>query len=252
MIKIGCASYSYRDYLKDGRMSYEDFIEESYRLGLDGVELTTYWFPSDEPSYLRKLKHLALRRGLPTSCVSIRTDFCNADAAQKELAIKNVEGGLTIARELGAPCLRVFSGKASEGETEAEATKRAVETLKLCAGYAGNKGVVMALENHHGITARADNVIKIINDVGSPWLRVNLDLGNYYESTYEEIAKTVPYTVNIHAKISCAQNKVDYRRIKEILETGGYNGFLSIEHEEKEDQKIGVARFAKFLLNLFR
>jgi len=253
MIKVGCAAYSYREYLKDGRMSYEDFIEEGYRLGLDGVELTLYWLPSKDSSYFKKLKRLALFRGLPISCAGISTNFCSPDNSKREGMIKAVEEGLDIAYELGAPCLRVFGGYVPEGYTEAQATEWAIGALKTCVSYAEDKGVVIAMENHGGITARADNVLKIVKGVDSPWFRINLDIGNYRESTYDEIAKTVPYTVHIHGKISVGGGvKIDYERIKEILETGGNNGFLSIEYEEKEDPKIDVPRFARYLLNLFR
>jgi sugar phosphate isomerase/epimerase len=253
MIKISCAAYSYRDYLKDGRMSYEDFIEEAYRIGLDGVELTLYWLPSKEPSYLRKLKRLAFSRGLPISCAGISTNFCTPESSERERMIKAVEEGLSIARELGAPALRIFGGYTPKGYTEADATNWTIEALKTCVSYAEEKGVVMALENHGGITARADNVVKIVKSVGSPWLRVNLDLGNYAESTYDDIAKTIPYTVHIHGKISITGNgKVDYEKVKEMLIKGGYNGFISIEYEEEEDPKTAVPRFAKYLLNLFK
>lgn len=253
MIKIGCAAYSYQEYFKDGRMKYEDFIEEVYRIGLDGVELTLYWLPSKDPSYFRKLKQLSLSRGLPISCAGISTNFCNPDVSERKRTIKTVEEGLDVAHELGAPCLRVFAGSVPEGYTETEATEWTIESLKSCVSYAEDRGVVIAMENHGGITDRADNVIDVIKRVDSPWFRANLDLGNYRESTYNEIAKTVPYAVHIHGKISVAVGvKLDYQRIKEILEAGGYNGFLSIEYEEKEDPKIGVPRFAGYLLNLFR
>jgi len=253
MIKIGCAAYSYREYLKDGRMSYEDFISEAYRIGLDGVELTLYWLPSKEPSYFRNLRRLSLMRGLPISCVGISTNFCNPDVSERRRRIKSVEEGLDIAHELGSPCLRVFGGYVPEGYTEAEAAGWVIESLKSCVSYAEDKGVVIALENHGGITARANNVVNIVKGVDSPWFGVNLDLGNYKESTYDEIDKTVPYAVHIHGKISLSEGaKLDYQRIKQILENRGYNGFISIEHEEKDDAKIGVPRFAKYLLNLFR
>ncbi|KYH39852.1 MAG: hypothetical protein AYL33_007150, partial [Candidatus Bathyarchaeota archaeon B63] len=113
-------------------------------------------------------------------------------------------------------------------------------------------GVVIAMENHGGITSEADDVIRIIEDVGSPWLRVNLDLGNYRGQIYEEIEKTVPYAVHVHAKVSVAREiKVDYQRVKRMLDHAGYNGFLSIEYEEKDDPKRGVPRFAKYLQEIF-
>jgi len=109
------------------------------------------------------------------------------------------------------------------------------------------------MENHGGITAKAENVIEIVENVDSSWFRVNLDLGNYRESTYEEIAKTVPYAVHAHAKVRVAGGmKLDYQKIKGILESKGYNGFLSIEYEEKEDSKIGVPKFGKYLMTIFR
>jgi sugar phosphate isomerase/epimerase len=253
MIKIGCAAYSYREYLKDGRMSYEDFIEGSYRLGLDGVEITLYWIPSKEPSYFRELKRLASSRGLPIPCAATATNFCNPDISEREHVTKTAKEGLDIAHELGASFLRVFGGNVPEGYTTTEATQWTIESIKSCVGYAEEKGVVIVMENHHGITERADNVVKIVEGVDSPWFRVMLDLGNYYESTYEEIAKTVPYAVHAHAKVRVPrQMKLDYRRIREILEAGGYNGFLSIEYEEKEDPKIGVPRFARLLFEVFR
>lgn len=253
MIKIGCAAYSYREYLKDGSMTYEDFIEEAYHIGLDGVELTLYWLPSKDASYFRKLKRLSLSRGLPISCAGISTNFCNPNISERKQAIKAAKEGLDMAYELGAPCLRVFGGRVPEGSTETEATEWTIESLRSCIGHAEDRGVVIAMENHGGVTARADNVMRIVKGVDSPWFRMNLDLGNYRESTYDEIAKTVPYAVHTHAKVSVARGvKLDYQRVKEILEAEGYNGFLSIEYEEEEDAKTGVPRFAENLLNLFR
>ena len=110
MIKIGCAAYSYREYLKDGRMRYEDFIEEAYKIRLDGVELTLYWLPSKEKLYFRKLKRLSLFHGLPISCAGISTDFCNPDLSERKKEIEKVKEGLDIACELGGLHASGFSG----------------------------------------------------------------------------------------------------------------------------------------------
>ena len=252
MIKIGCAAYSYRQYLRDGRMGYEDFIEEAHRMRLDGVELTLYWLPSKEASYLKKIKSLSLLHGLPISCAGVSTDFCSPDAEKRKRMIDKVKEGLQISRELGAPCLRVFAGRVPEGHTKEEAISWTVKSLRSCVEYAEEAGVVIAMENHGGITSEADDVIRIIEDVGSPWLRVNLDLGNYRGQIYEEIEKTVPYAVHVHAKVSVAREiKVDYQRVKRMLDHAGYNGFLSIEYEEKDDPKRGVPRFARYLQEIF-
>ena len=251
MIKIGCAAYSYRDFLKDGRMKYEDFIEEAYRMGLDGIEMTLYWLPTKEASYFRRIKRLALFRGLPISCAGISTNLCIPNVSERAKVVESIKEGLRVANELGAPCLRIFGGEVPSGYSDADAIGWIVEAINLCLKDAEDNGVVIALENHGGITASADNVIRIVKSVDSLWFRVNLDLGNYRESTYEEISKTVPYAVHIHAKVSVGGKKIDYYKIKEILKSGGYNGFLSIEYEEKEDPKIGIPKFAKHLFEVF-
>lgn len=253
MIKIGCAAYSYRDYLNDGRMEYEQFIEEAHRIRLDGVELTLYWLHSSERDYLRRLERLALWKGLPISCAGISTDFCKPLASEREKTIKAVIDGLNTARELGAPVLRVFAGYVPDDHKEQQAMEWVTQSLRACVSYAEEAGVVIALENHGGVTARADSVIRMIRDVGSPWLQVNLDLGNYKEGTYDDIAKTIPYAAHMHGKIRVAGGaEVDYERVRDLLQDGGYNGFISIEYEEKEDCMKGVPKFANHLFDVFR
>ena len=250
MIKIGCAAYSYRDYLKTGKMNYEDFIKEAYKIGLDGIELTLYWLPTKEKSYLLRLKRLALYHGLPISGVGISTNFCTPNS---DNAIKTTKEGIDIAYKLGAPVVRVFGGTVSEGYNIDSAIELVVNNINKVLNYAEDNGVVLAIENHSGITEKADHIIKIVKKVNSPWLKVNLDLGNYKENTYEEIEKTAPYAVHTHAKVSVYRKfKLDYNRIKEILLSSGYNGFLSIEYEEEEDAKTGVPKFAKYLFEAFK
>ena len=251
MIKIGCAAYSYRSYFEKGVMSYEDFVKEAYKIGLDGVEFTIYWLPSKDDKYLLNLKRLALYHGLPISGVGISTNFCTLKESEKEENIRKTIEAINIAYKLGAPVVRVFGGPVPEGYSIKEAINLVAENVKPVLDYAEDSGIVIALENHGGITERAEYVLEIVEKVGSPWFRVNLDLGNYRIDTYNDIAKTVPYAVHVHAKVSAGGRKLDYEKIREILESKGYNGFLSIEYEEKEDPKTGVPRFAQYLFKIF-
>ena len=45
---------------------------------------------------------------------------------------------------------------------------------------------------------------------------------------------------------------VDYARVRQILEEVGYNGYVSIEYEEKEDASTAVPRFVEYLKGVFR
>lgn len=253
-MKVSCAAYSFRQYLQSGEMTLEDFIRKGYEMGLDGVELTAYYFPTTEAEYLKQLKRLALTYGLDISGTAIGGAFALPDRERaKQVAL--AKEWVDVSVMLGAPCLRVFAGPVPEGHTEEEAMAWCIEGLKEAVEYAEERGVVLALENHGGITSTFEQVRRLVEGVGSEWLRVNLDLGNYRTDPYREIAETVPYAVTTHAKTqghdaSGQPFLLDYPRIIQILRERGYKGYLSIEYEAKEDPMLAVPRFASYLKSL--
>jgi sugar phosphate isomerase/epimerase len=255
MIKIGCAAYSYDPYLGSGKMKLEDFIERAYELRIDGVELTGYYFESTDAGYIYRLKRLALRRGLSISGAAIGSSFCHAEKSEREGQVQEVKNWVDVASKLGAPFLRVFGGEVPTGYDEEEAIRWTVDSLRSCCDYAGQRGITIALENHGGITSSAKNVVRIAKEVGSEWFGINLDLGNYHGNIYDEIAKTAPYAVNVHAKVfedQKALKRLDFGRVRKILESAGYNGFVSLEYEGPEDPNVAVPKETKFLLEAFR
>ncbi|RLF17289.1 MAG: sugar phosphate isomerase/epimerase [Thermoprotei archaeon] len=256
-MKLCCTSYSYREPLKSGTMKVEDFITVAYEIGLDGVELVSYFFPTFERTYLSKIKRLALNHGMDIVVFGVSTNFCHPDPQKRKEEIKRVRKWLEIAEFLGAPALRIFAGHVPEGYSEEDAFQWVVTSLKEAVKYAENMGIVLAMENHGGITSTADNVIRIIEEVGSEWLRALLDTGNYRENVYENIAKTAPYAIHVHAKFyevteDGREKNLDYNRIVSILRDAGFKGYLSIEYEGKEDPKVAVPRIAKFLRELLK
>ena len=75
----GCCAYSYRKYLQSGKMTMEDFFLKAVELGIEGVDVTTYWLKSTDPAYLLSLRHLAFKHALPFSGAAIRTEMCQPD-----------------------------------------------------------------------------------------------------------------------------------------------------------------------------
>jgi sugar phosphate isomerase/epimerase len=45
-----------------------------------------------------------------------------------------------------------------------------VECLQECAAYAAERGVLLALENHGGLTGTADQTLALLKAVDSEWL----------------------------------------------------------------------------------
>ena len=67
-LKLGLAAYSMRKYLdlKNPTMTLEEFIDKAAEWGVDGVELTEYYFKKPiTPEYITKIKRACIKAGLP-------------------------------------------------------------------------------------------------------------------------------------------------------------------------------------------
>lgn len=246
-MRVGCCAYSYREYLTSGKMTLEQFIDLASDLGVDGVELTAYYFASTDNAYLDKIKRHALRRGVDIAGTAVGNRFTWSQASKREEHVAMVKQWIDCSVRLGAPYLRVFAGRVADDSSEEQAFAWTVAALKACVPYAASRGVLLALENHGGITSTAEQVFRLLDAVDSPWLVVNLDTGNYRQSPYEEIAQTVPKAVTAHVKTEIVEGDkhvpVDTRRVLTTLHEAGYRGFLNIEYEAHEDPKTAVPRF---------
>ena len=142
------------------------------------------------------------------------------------------------------------------GHCEDEAFDWVIESIEQCLPLAESCGVVLALENHWGLTFTAAGVLRIAQAIDSPWLQLTLDTGNFLESPYEDLAKLAPMAVLVHAKTYFGGGEwytldLDYERIARILQNVNYRGYVSIEFEGKEDALIGVPKSIDFIRTAF-
>lgn len=260
-LKLSLAAYSFRDSLapKNGKptMDLFDFVELGADLALDGVELTSYYFPPDvTPAYLHRLKQHAFTLGLDISGTSVGNNFCVAPGPERDKQLALVRTWIDRAAELDAPVIRIFAGSVPKGETEAVAVARAIEGIRESLPYAVEKGVTLALENHGGITATPVQILQIVNAIDSPNFGVNLDTGNFSgEDPYTDLARLAPYAVNVQVKTEItrkgkSQEEADLSRVLGLLRDAKYSGYVVLEYEAKEDPAVAVPRHIKKLRSL--
>jgi sugar phosphate isomerase/epimerase len=255
MVKLGASSWSYHRKFKEGAMSQESWLEECHRLGLDGLELLDIHFPSTERSYLRKIKSHCVRKGLTISCVSVSNDF-GIPKEQLREQVDLTQSWIRIAEFFGAPVMRVFAGWRRPGEDYASSWARMISCMRQVTDYAEDHCIVLGLENHDGnsFMTTPDEVTRIIEDVGSDYLRLNLDTGAY-PNPLDDLNRSVKLAVHVHAKIFRADKlrlEPDHSKILPILEDAGYNGFLSIEYEGDADEVKAVEDTVRHLRRLMR
>jgi sugar phosphate isomerase/epimerase len=254
------AAYSYRDLLTGNspKLTLEDFINDCAEMGLEGTELTSYYFPPNAtPKYLRALKQQAFRLGLDISGTAVGNNFCYPPGEKRDQDLQLVRRWVDNAEILGAPVIRIFSGQAQSGQSPTDAHRLAVEGMEESCAYAGEHGVFLALENHGGLTADAEGLLSLVRDVKSPWFGVNLDTGNFHsDDIYGDLAKLAPYAVNVQVKVVVSgpdgkKRPSDFKRLAKILHDAAYRGYVALEFEEKGDPREECPKYIRELREAF-
>jgi len=240
----GCCAYSYGSYLQKKQMTMEEFILKAVDLGVLGVDLTTYWLKSTEPSYLAGLRRFAYRQGMPFSGMAIGADLCQPEAAKRQETLDAVKKWIEAAELVGASHLRVFGDKLPPGATEAQGIQWVVETMKPACEYAAKKGVILGLETHAGLSTKASNMVEILRRVDSPYAGCNLDISNFRDNPYAQIEMCLPYATHAHIRDYYGEPKtpLDLDRIWQLFAKSAYKGFMSAEYENEEDAMTGVPK----------
>jgi sugar phosphate isomerase/epimerase len=259
-LKLSLAAYSYRDFLVGPKKTMDlfGFVDLAADLGLDAVELTSYYFPENVSSdYLNRLKTHAFRQGLDVSGTAVMNDFCLSPGLAADKEVEHVRTWIGHAAELDAPMIRVLSGNWLQGTPDDELERRVIQRIESLLPDAAQKGVILALENHGGgVTVTGDQLLRLVRAVKGPNFGVNLDTGNFHgPDPYDEIAQAAPYAVNVQVKTEIrrrgrSKEHADLSKVIGILRDAKYSGYVVLEYNAPEDPKIAVPQCLKTLRSL--
>ena len=272
-VALAVSTYSYWHF-KTEKYPIERVIEHAASLGFEGVEILHRQMTDETPAYVNGLKRAAFRNGLALPMLSIHQDFVDPDPAVRQKDVEHTQRCLELAARLGCPVVRLNSGRWNSiksfddlmkvkgdeppiaGYTDEDAFKWCIESIEACLPAAEKAGVVLALENHWGLTTRPENLLRIYKAVKSPWLGINLDTGNFATDPYAGLELLAPHAVIVQAKTYYGGGEwytldLDYPRIAGILRKAGFHGYVSLEMEGKETPDTAVARSLDVLRRAF-
>ena len=280
-VKFGVSTYSYWHF-KTERVLIETVIDKAAQIGVEGVDILHRQMdiPEREPltaahrPYLQKLKRHAFTNGIDLICLSIHQDFVDPSAEYRQKQIEHTLKCIEIAYQLGIPCIRLNSGRWNTiesfddlmkargeepilpGHTEDDGFKWCIDCIEKCLPKAAECGVVLALENHWGLTRTPAGLLRVLNAIRSPWLGGLMDTGNFLENPYDKLEQIAPKTVFVQAKTYQGGGEwytldLDYKRIAKILSAVNYTGYISLEMEGKEDPDKAVPESIAMLRSAF-
>lgn len=254
-LKLALNAYSFDKPLMAHSMTLDDVIHFCAQQRVDALDATGYYFPgypsAPADEYIYNLKRTAHLNGVQLSGTGVRNDFAVADASARKRDIQMVKDWIEVASKLGAPVIRVFSGRARpEGFTFDQVLEWMIPAFQECAEYGKQHGVILGLQQHNDFLKTADETIRVMNAVNSPWFGDILDVGSLRTNDpYQEIEKLVPYAVSwqIKEKVGYGAKEVntDLRQIKSIIDKVGYRGVVPFEALGTGDPRERVAGFLK-------
>src|SRR5690348_10886817 len=214
-MKIGLYSITYRGvWYRGAAVGLFDLVRLARRQGWEGVELDAerpHAAPMDLSADDRKrLRDLAGETGIELCAISPNCDLSSPVPVQREAMICYVRECIKLARDLRSPICKIFSawrgitlydGLATYDDTynynqygfwKGDRRGFVVESMRELCKVAEDYGIVLAMQNHGpDIVNRYQDVLALIEEVGSPVFKACMDINIEPEADSPELARKI-------------------------------------------------------------
>lgn len=214
-IKVGLYSITFLGVWYRGvAPGLEELIQRAKEYGYDGIEIDgkrPHGNPLDWPTKrCRELVSVADGEGIEIYGVAANNDFSSPVPEYRECQIAYVKELIRMTSDLGAKTLRMFlawPGVTKHPQIAQYAIARDIwkythekftdeeiwgwcrEGMIECSRYAEDAGVILALQNHAPVIRDYRDVLKMVQEVNSPNLKVSLDVPIMADKSPENIQK---------------------------------------------------------------
>ena len=236
---LGCPDWS----LAEICANFRSFGYEGIELRGLGPDLDLTQSPAfATPGVATRSRRAIEDAGLTVCSVDCSASF--ADPACRVSSIGETQNAIQLAHLLDAPLVRVFGGSIPNGLSRSEALPAMADTLRRLGDYAQSHGdVTLILETHDSFSTGAE-VAEVLAQVNHTRVAALWDLHHPYRhgevpsQTYSALA---PYLRHVHVKDSHPPNHyclltdgdVPVFEMLRLLQSGGYDGWLSLEWEKR-------------------
>ena len=273
-MKIGLYNITFLGiWYKGPQLSVDELVRTAVDMGFDGIEIDAkrpHWSPLDLDAKRRATIRDACRSaGLEIPAVSANNDFSSPIHEHLEAQLVWVKEQIALARDLGAPLLRVFFAwpgvTIADGVATYDISRRiwdltdgffprlqrwqiVRDALREAAGYAEDAGVTLVLQNHKPLLRHYRDMLDMIQEVDSPALKACLDAPLLERQDDEYVRRAVHETGALQAHSHFGgefergpdgavreypfehwREKINYPAFIKALKGAGYDGYLTYE-----------------------
>lgn len=224
------------------------YVEPCFLMGRCLISIGRYCHVTSLDTEPQQIKDLCDEAGVTISALSSHSDLLDP-----EFGVLYARRGIRYAKALGANIVQITENMyPPDWMTEKDAYETMKITLRAIAETCDENGVYLGVEQHGPYTASIDRLLRLLELVDSPWIRVNFDTGNTFlagEDPYEMLDAIIDKVVHVHAKdisvqqaeqergkvtgtavgCACGDGVIDWSRVVERLRRAGYDGVLSVE-----------------------
>ena len=269
-MKIGLSSYSLSRAIASGQLGILEAIDWIANAGGEHMELVPggAW-DNHAPGIVEKIVARAKEAGIDLSSYTIGANFVHDDAADRAKEVERIKGEVDIAGAFGVKFMRFDAGWRPIPETTLENFEKDLPLVADCcrevASYAAKYGITCSVENHGYHFQNSERVRRLVKMVDLPNYRTTLDVGNFVCADGDPVASVrdnIDIASFIHFKdffrrtagnppigegwsrsraghylraTVIGHGSVELIPIVKIIKESGYDGYISVEFEGKED-----------------
>ncbi len=267
-MEMALAGWSIHRRFKSRQMTLVDFPRiAAEEFGIERIELNSPFFEYDVPDRpagspvksqnLRDIKRAAGDAGV--RCLSIAVDghgnLAALDESERQAAVENHRKWFDIANELGCTSFRANSGGHGPAGTDEQQIQQCIRSFAQLAEIGRKNNMVVTVENHGGISSSPEIIVRIMQEVDSPFCRVLADFLNWSkeDDKLANLRKIAPYAFATHAKFLSFDDRgespeIDAGQAVRILREAGYHNPFGIEYEGSTNDHEGVLKSKALLL----
>jgi sugar phosphate isomerase/epimerase len=267
-MKVGIDSYCYHRFFGEvypmqkpvsRPYTMDSFLDRAKALGCDGVSLESCFFPEFGADYLKNLRRKLDDLGFDRVYAWGHPDGLEAGANPK--AKEDMIAHIKHAGQIGASVMRVVgSSLMFRFQPHEPQLKILAHWFREATDIAAKQGIRLAVENH--IDYNSDEILWLIQEVGSENFGINLDTANFLrvlDDPAEAARKLARHVYATHVKdirpvkgvsvrewyyfscVAAGEGLIEIEKIAQTLKDNGYQGFLAFEtdmpHPDYADQE---------------